>query len=127
LQELGVALSATYRSLSGLAAPIFVIDPQEVVDGVLHMQVLEAELESFELADADGFDEHDIAPRCLEHTHGLGRGCSHTAQMAARCHGPDEDTRIRGVLLHADAITEQRSTGKGRAGVDGEHADPLAA
>jgi hemolysin activation/secretion protein len=60
LQELGVALSATYRSLSGLAAPIFVIDPQEVVDGVLHMQVLEAELESFELADADGLDRQAV-------------------------------------------------------------------
>jgi hypothetical protein len=46
LQELGAALSATYRGISGLAAPIFVIDPQEVVDGVLHMQVLEAELEA---------------------------------------------------------------------------------
>lgn len=49
LQELGVALSTSYRALTGLAAPIFVIDPQEVIDGLIHMQVLEPELESLEL------------------------------------------------------------------------------
>lgn len=74
LQALGAALSATYRSLSGLAAPIFVIDPQEVVDGVLHMQVLEAELESLDLDEAATDLDRDAVLKAMEAQLGNQRG-----------------------------------------------------
>lgn len=60
LQKLSAELSSVYRNLTGLAAAIFVIDPQEVVNGVLHMQVLEAELEALELTD-DSVDLDRVA------------------------------------------------------------------
>jgi hypothetical protein len=45
--------------------------------------------------------------------------------MTARCHRPDVDVRVESMVLHAHAITEQRTAGERRGRVDGQHPDAL--
>jgi len=46
-------------------------------------------------------------------------------ETPARGHTPDEDAGIGGMVLHADAVAEQRATREGAGGIDGDDRDPL--
>ncbi len=46
------------------------------------------------------------------------------AEVAARGHRADEHALVGGVLLHPDAVAEQRPAGERRRGIDGEDARP---
>ena len=65
-------------------------------------------------------------PGGVEHAQRLRRGRRQPAEMAAGGHRADEDALVGGVLLHADAVAEQRAAGERRRRVDGEHARPAA-
>ena len=60
----------------------------------------------FVLADADGFDDDDIAASGVEEQRHIGGGWGKAAEMAAGGHGADEDAGVRVVLQHADAVAE---------------------
>ena len=75
------------------------------------------------LTDADGLDQHDVEPGRVEHADRLGRGPRQPAEVAARGHRADEDPRVRGVILHPDAVAEQRPSGERRRRIDREHPD----
>ena len=81
------------------------------------------------LADADGLDEHDVAAGGRQHAQRLRRRPRQPAEVPAGGHRADEDAVVGGVVLHADAVAEQRPAGERRARVDGQHADahPAAA
>ncbi len=74
-----------------------------------------------DLADADRLDEHQGKARRGEHPDGLGHGHGQAAQVSTRRHRADEHAGVEGVVLHADAISENGTTGERRRGVDGEH------
>ena len=79
------------------------------------------------LSDTDGFHQDDVEAGRLENANRLRRGGSHTAELPARRHRPDEDIRVGGVRLHANAVTKQRPTSEWRSRIDGKHTDSLLA
>jgi hypothetical protein len=64
-------------------------------------------------------------PGGVEHAQRLRRRPRQPAEVAAGGHRADEHARVGGVLLHPDAVAEQRPAGERRRRVDGEHPDPL--
>src|SRR5690242_11173090 len=76
-----------------------------------------------DLPDADGLDEDDVAAERVERADDVaGRG-RQPARAASRRHAPDEDARVAGVPLHADAIAEDRPAGERTRRIDGDDAD----
>ena len=78
------------------------------------------------LADADGLDEHVLAPGGVEQQRRLQRRLGEAAERAAVGHRADEDALVEEVLGEADAVAEQRAVGERRGRVDREHADGAA-
>ena len=75
------------------------------------------------LADAHGL-HHDLVVRGgVQHANGLRRRERHAPQMSTGGHRTDEDARIGRVLLHADAVPQQRPAGVRGGGIDREHRD----
>ena len=79
------------------------------------------------LTDADGLDQHQVAPAGIEHRGDIGRGAGESAERAARGHAANECAGVAGVRLHADAIAKNRASGKWRGGIDGDDSDGLLA
>ena len=67
------------------------------------------------LADADGLDEHDVAPGGVEHADRLRRRPGQPAEVPARGHRADVDLGVERVVLHADPVAEQGAAGERRA------------
>ena len=53
----------------------------------------------------------------------LGSGERHPTEMSARGHRPDEHAGVGGVLLHPDAVAQQRAAGVRGGRIDREHRD----
>ena len=64
--------------------------------------------------------------RGVEDPQRLGRSHRQPAEMAAGGHRADVDLGVESVLLHPHPVAQQRAAGERRAGVDRQHADPLA-
>ena len=73
------------------------------------------------LSDADGLDEDERPPRCVEQTDCLGNGGCQATDVAARRHRADEDGVVKSVILHTDPVAEDRPSCHWRGGVDREH------
>jgi len=79
----------------------------------------------FVLPHADGFDQDHVPTRGIqEHDHFSGR-TREAAQRSAGRHGTDKDPRIGMMILHANAIAQNRSTGIGAAGIHSDHRNRL--
>src|SRR5207245_10692730 len=76
-----------------------------------------------DLPDANGLDDDPRLAGGVEDPHRLGRGEREPTEVAARRHRSDEHTFVGGVVLHADAVAEDRAAAERAARVDGEHAD----
>ena len=61
------------------------------------------------LAGADGLDDHDVDARGVHHGDDVAGRRREAAERAARRHAADEDAGIRGQVLHADAVAEDRA------------------
>src|SRR5437868_1798838 len=79
-----------------------------------------------DLTDADRLDDDPRLPGGVEDPHGLRCRQRQAAEVAARRHRTNEHALVRGVILHADPVAEDRATAEGAARVDREHADLLA-
>ncbi len=60
----------------------------------------------FTLAHPDGFDDHHVAPRAVEHTQRLRRSPTQAAKMPTAGHGSDVDLRVQGMIDHPDPVAE---------------------
>jgi hypothetical protein len=80
----------------------------------------------FILADADGFDQDEVAAGGIEHAGDVGGGTGQAAQRSACGHAADVDARVGVVVLHADAVAQNRAAGVGTGGVDGNDAQGAA-
>ena len=78
---------------------------------------------NFVLADADGFDEHLALARRVEQQRHLRCGPRKAAKKTACGHRADENARIAGVALHADAIAQNRAACIRTGGIHSDHAD----
>ena len=58
----------------------------------------------FILADADGLNEDDVAPRGIEHGGNVRRGARQAAQRSAGSHAANINSRVGEMFLHADAV-----------------------
>ena len=76
-----------------------------------------------DLADADRLDDDPRLADRVEHAHRLRRRDREPAEVTARRHRADEHAGVGRVLLHADAVTEDRAAAERAARVDREHAD----
>ena len=79
----------------------------------------------FILPDSDGFDHDQVASRGIEHGRDIRRGASQSAQRTARGHAANVDSGIGKMLLHADAIAQNRSARVRACGIDRDDADGL--
>ena len=79
------------------------------------------------LAHAHRFDQHDLLAGGIQHQRRVGRGAREAAKESPRGHGANEDARIGGVPLHADAVAQHRAAGVRARGIDGDDAHRLPA
>ncbi len=70
------------------------------------------------LPGADGFDQHHIKTRSVEHEHGAGGGFRQSAEVAAAGHGSDEHAGVGEVIDQPDAIAQHRTAGERAGGID---------
>ena len=75
------------------------------------------------LTDADGLDEDRPEARRVEHPDGLRSRDREPAEVTAAGERADVDPRVAGRVVHPDAVAEQRTSGEGRRGVDGDDGD----
>src|SRR5262249_52348363 len=68
----------------------------------------------------DRLDEVRFVPRRVHDVARVDGRARETAVAAARGHRADVDARIERALLHADAVAEERASGEGARGIDGE-------
>ena len=68
------------------------------------------------LAGADRLHEHDVLARGVEQEQRLQRRLGEAAQVAARAHRADEDSRVEEVIREPDAVAEQRPCENGLEG-----------
>ena len=73
------------------------------------------------LPDPDGLHDDPRLPHGIEQADGLRHGQGQAAELAPGGHRPDEHPRVRGVVLHADAVAEDGAAAEGRGRVDGQH------
>src|SRR5262249_34179648 len=90
-----------------------------------HRDVSQPHDVDFILPDAYRFDHYQVASGGVEDGRHIGGGPGEAAQRSAGSHAADVNSRIGEVILHADAVAENRSAGVGAGGVDGD--DPHAA
>ena len=76
----------------------------------------------FVLASAHRFDEHDVFAEGIERIDDAGRRGREATEAAACCHATQEDIAIRGEVLHADAVAEQRALAERRGRIDRDDA-----
>lgn len=74
-----------------------------------HDRVRCADHVDFVLADADGFDQHQIETGGVEHVDGIQRRRRQAALRAAGRHRADEHAGIARDLAHSHPIAEDRS------------------
>src|SRR5206468_4911299 len=60
----------------------------------------------FILADADGFDQDEVASGGVQKCGDVGGGAGQPTEGAARGHAADVNARVGKVVLHADAVAE---------------------
>ena len=75
------------------------------------------------LADTDGLEQGSIAPGGIDEPDRLPSRRRQATQVPAGGHAPDEDPGVERVTHHPDAIAEDRATGEGARGIDGDHPD----
>jgi hypothetical protein len=63
----------------------------------------------FALADADGFDDHDVEPRRFAQQQRLARVLGHAAERARGRRRPDEGGLVDRQALHARLVAEDRA------------------
>ena len=78
------------------------------------------------LTDADGLDEDPRVAGGVEHAHRVRRRTREPAELAARRHRAHEHAVVGVVVLHADAVTEDRAAGERAGGIDRDHRHSLA-
>ena len=78
------------------------------------------------LPDADGLDYHDVKAAGVEYQSAFVRPAADAAKVAARAHTADEDALFNGVVLHTQAVSQNRAAGEGARRVYGDHADLLS-
>ena len=79
----------------------------------------------FVLPHAHRFNHDQVAPRSIEHSGRIGSGARQPSQRSACCHAANVNPRIAIVVLHANAVAQNRSA-RVRAGrVDRDDADGL--
>src|SRR5205814_1836670 len=76
-----------------------------------------------DLADADGLDHDPSLAHRVEHADRLWRRERETTEVTTCRHRADEHAGVVGVVLHADAITQDRAAAERTRRVDGEHTD----
>src|SRR5579864_7019647 len=77
------------------------------------------------LANADGFDHHDVATGGIEHSGHIGSCAGEPAERAARGHTANVNAGVGEVVLHANAVAENRTAGVRAGGIDGDDADAI--
>ena len=77
----------------------------------------------FVLADADSFDQDEVAAGGIEHRGDVGGGPGQSAQRAARGHAANVNAGIGKMVLHANAVAENCAAGVGAGRIDGDDAD----
>ena len=77
----------------------------------------------FVLSNSDRLDHHQVASRGIKHGRHIRRGARQSAQRTARGHAANVDSGIGKMLLHADAVAQNRSAGVGTGGIDRDDAD----
>ena len=90
-----------------------------------HGDVGEAHDVDFILANADGLDQDHVAARRVEHGGDVGGGASQATQRSTSGHAADVDSRVGEMLLHADAVAQNRPARIGAGGVDGDDSHGL--
>ncbi len=78
---------------------------------------------NFILADANGFNHDEVAAGGVEHSGYVGGCASQSAERAARSHAADVNAGIGKMLLHADAVAQNRSACVRAGGIDSNDAD----
>ena len=76
-----------------------------------------------DLADPDGLDEHELEADRAEHRERVGDRDREAAEVAPRRERADEHARVEGVVLHPDAVAEDRPAAERRRRVDAQHAE----
>ena len=76
----------------------------------------------FILADADGFNHDEVAAGSVQHRSDIGRGARQPAQRAARRHAANINPGIGEMILHADAVAQNRSASVGTGWIYGDNA-----
>ncbi len=82
-------------------------------------------MSDFVLPDADGFDQNAVAAGGVEHGGDVRRRARQPTQRSARRHAADVNPRVREMILHADAVAQNRSAGVRTGRVHGDDADGL--
>ena len=69
----------------------------------------------------DRLQDHGVEAERAQQPDRLARGQREAAEVSAGAHAADEDLRVQGVALHADAVTQDRPARERRVGVGGDH------
>ena len=88
-----------------------------------HSDVGQANDVDFILADSDRFDQDEVASGGIQKRGDVGGGAGQSSEGAARGHAADVDAGVAKVVLHADAVAENRAAGVGAGGIDGDDGD----
>ena len=75
------------------------------------------------LARAHGLEQDELLAGRIEQERRLQRRLGQAAEVPARAHRADEDTRIEEVVREPDPIAEQRAVRERARRIDGDHAD----
>ena len=67
---------------------------------------------NFALPHAHCLDQDNILASSVQQQRCVARGLRQATQISARGHGPDENPFVARMALHADAIAQNRATGK---------------
>src|SRR5919108_1129384 len=80
----------------------------------------------FVLPDADGLHDDDVLAHRIENADAVAGRAGQSAELPARRQRADEDAGIERMVLHADAIAEDRAAGERARRIDGDDADGLS-
>ncbi len=82
---------------------------------------------NFTLTDSDRFDQHQIETKGVHQQHRIGGSTGEPAEMSAARHRTNEDRFVGKVFGETNPVAEQGAVREGRARIDGDDADALAA
>src|SRR5438309_5388396 len=77
------------------------------------------------LADTHRLDDDDVLAHRVEDADAVAGGARQPAELTARRQGSNEHSRVERVILHADAVAEDRASRERTGRVDRHHADGL--